>query len=103
MAKGMTKTALVRHMAEKLEITNKQAAAGLELLADTAQPADPDLPDTGIGLALERTLAPIFIRGRDYGTRASTLAYARTGGGLVLLERRFGRDGVDAGETRLDF
>ena len=36
MAKGLTKTALVRHMAEKLEITNKQAAAGLELLADTA-------------------------------------------------------------------
>jgi DNA-binding protein HU-beta len=36
MAKGMTKTALVRHMAEKLEITNKQAAAGLDLLAETA-------------------------------------------------------------------
>src|SRR5260370_10345953 len=36
MEKGMTKTALVRHMAEKLEITNKQAAAGLELLAETA-------------------------------------------------------------------
>ena len=36
MAKGMTKTQLIRHMAEKLEITNKQAAAGLEVLADTA-------------------------------------------------------------------
>src|ERR1035437_6805749 len=36
MAKGMTKTALVRAMAEKLEITNKQAAAGLELLAEMA-------------------------------------------------------------------
>jgi len=36
MAKGMTKTALVRHMAEKLGINNKEAAAGLELLADTA-------------------------------------------------------------------
>jgi DNA-binding protein HU-beta len=36
MAKGMTKTALVRHMAEKLGITNKDAAASLELLADTA-------------------------------------------------------------------
>ena len=36
MAKGMTKTALVRHMAEKLEITNKQAVAGLDLLAETA-------------------------------------------------------------------
>jgi DNA-binding protein HU-beta len=36
MAKGMTKTALVRHLAEKLEITNKQATAALELLAETA-------------------------------------------------------------------
>jgi len=36
MAKGMTKTVLVRTMAEKLEITNKQAAAGLELLAEMA-------------------------------------------------------------------
>jgi DNA-binding protein HU-beta len=36
MATGMTKTALIRHMAEKLQITNKQAAAGLELLAETA-------------------------------------------------------------------
>ena len=36
MAKGMTKTALVRAMAEKLELTNKHAAAGLELLAEMA-------------------------------------------------------------------
>jgi DNA-binding protein HU-beta len=36
MAAGMTKTALIRHMAEKLGITNKQAAAGLDLLAETA-------------------------------------------------------------------
>jgi DNA-binding protein HU-beta len=32
----MTKTVLIRHMAEKLEITNKQAAAALDLLAETA-------------------------------------------------------------------
>jgi DNA-binding protein HU-beta len=36
MAAGMTKTALVRHMAEKLELTNKQVAAFLDLLAETA-------------------------------------------------------------------
>ena len=36
MASAMTKTALIRHMAEKLEITNKQAAAALDLLAETA-------------------------------------------------------------------
>jgi DNA-binding protein HU-beta len=36
MAKGMTKTALVRHMAEKMELTNKQASSFIELLAETA-------------------------------------------------------------------
>jgi DNA-binding protein HU-beta len=36
MAAGMTKTQLVRHMAEKLETNNKSAAAFLETLAETA-------------------------------------------------------------------
>lgn len=36
MAKGMTKTALVRAMAEKTELTNKQVGSFLELLSDTA-------------------------------------------------------------------
>ena len=36
MATGMTKTQLVRHMAEKHELSNKQAAALLESLADLA-------------------------------------------------------------------
>jgi DNA-binding protein HU-beta len=36
MASGMTKTQLVRHLAEKLETPNKTAAAFLEHLADTA-------------------------------------------------------------------
>ena len=36
MAAGMTKTQLVRHLAEKTEINNKTAAAFLEQLADTA-------------------------------------------------------------------
>ena len=36
MASGMTKTQLVRHLAEKVETNNKTAAAFLETLADTA-------------------------------------------------------------------
>ena len=36
MATGMTKTALTRHIAEKMEVTNKQAADFLDLLAETA-------------------------------------------------------------------
>ena len=76
-------------------------AAFLELLADTHQPSDPDLPDTGVGIALERMLAPIFIRGTDYGTRACTLACAHADGSLLLHERRFGPDAAPLGETRL--
>ncbi len=36
MASGMTKTQLVRHLAEKIETNNKTAAAFLEHLTDTA-------------------------------------------------------------------
>ena len=36
MAAGLTKTQLIRHLAEKTELPNKTAAAFLEHLADTA-------------------------------------------------------------------
>jgi uncharacterized protein with NRDE domain len=46
-----------------------------EALADRDVPSDDSLPDTGIGVARERELAPAFIRTSDlrYGTRCSTL------------------------------
>lgn len=36
MASGLTKTQLVRHLAEKVGVNNKQSAAFLQTLADTA-------------------------------------------------------------------
>ncbi len=36
MAKGMTKTALIRAMAEKTELSNKQVASFFDLLSETA-------------------------------------------------------------------
>ena len=72
----------------------------LDLLVDETQPSDAALPDTGIGRMLERTLAPIFIRGENYGTRAGTLVARRAGGRLILRERRFGPQAVLEGETR---
>ena len=74
----------------------------LDLLADVTQPPDDELPETGVPHELERILAPIFIRGERYGTRASTLAYARGDGQIVLHERRFGPGGIAAGETRIE-
>jgi len=70
----------------------------LDLLGDVSQPDDDVLPDTGIGLELEKFLAPVFIRGNEYGTRASTLAYADDDGLVRLRERRFGPRGFLEGE-----
>ena len=72
-----------------------------QALADQRQPADADLPDTGVGLALERRLSPAFIRGQDYGTRANTVILIGHDGESRIHERRFGPDGAFEGETVL--
>ncbi|WP_337178994.1 NRDE family protein [Hydrogenophaga borbori] len=71
-------------------------------LADEWRPADADLPATGIALPLERHLSAAFIRGEDYGTRASTLVAVGHDGQGFIVERRFGPQGVFLGETRMD-
>ncbi len=71
-------------------------------LADETIAADAQLPDTGVGLKLERRLSPAFIRGHDYGTRASTIVAVDGDGRGWIHERRFGADGVFLGETRLE-
>ena len=58
-----------------------------EALADHSLPADPELPDTGIGLDRERLLAPAMIRADGYGTRASTLVLVGDDGRVEFVER----------------
>lgn len=72
-------------------------------LADEHRPADSDLPDTGIGLERERWLSPAFIRGDDYGTRASTVLLIDADGHGQIHERRFGPQGVALGQSKVDF
>ncbi|MEJ2105466.1 MAG: NRDE family protein [Ignavibacteriaceae bacterium] len=45
----------------------------LNLLDDTSPAKDEELPDTGVGLELERMLSSIFIKSEKYGTRSSTI------------------------------
>jgi uncharacterized protein with NRDE domain len=75
-------------------------ASLLDLLRDETPPPDEDLPDTGVGLELERRLAPIFIHGGKYGTRACSLVVRHADGSVALRERRFGPDAHDDGEDR---
>ncbi|OOG43347.1 NRDE family protein [Rhodanobacter sp. C05] len=72
-----------------------------EALADEQVAPDAQLPDTGVGLERERWLSSAFIRGAEYGTRASTVVAIDHDGGGVIAERRFGPHGRFEGETLL--
>lgn len=71
----------------------------LDLLTDTTQPADADLPHTGIGLTTERLLSRVFIASPTYGTRASTALVVNADGSRRLVERSFGSNGSWLGEV----
>jgi uncharacterized protein with NRDE domain len=77
-------------------------SALLALLADETPVDDTQLPQTGVGLELERLLATAFIRAPHYGTRASTLLLWGAAGDACLVERRFGPGGTPLGETRME-
>jgi uncharacterized protein with NRDE domain len=77
-------------------------AASLEplftALRDTTPAPDAALPDTGVGLEMERWLSPPFVQGERYGTRCSTVVLVGRDA-IVFAERRFGPDGAPAGES----
>lgn len=74
-------------------------AALLKVLRDETPFPTKGLSESGP----EPSYSPLFIRNEIYGTRCSTIvAIARSGMGLII-ERRFAPDGLDAGETALEF
>jgi uncharacterized protein with NRDE domain len=96
--------ALMQHLQHWIDAGDDADFAPLfAALADEQVAPDEQLPDTGIGLERERWLSAAFIRGPDYGTRASTVVAIGHDGHGVIVERRFGPNGRFAGETMLRF
>ena len=73
-----------------------------DLLADRSGAPDGELPDTGVGLAAERLLAPPFIVAPGYGTRGSTVVLVSRGGRATFLERRFDDAFRESGTSRFE-
>lgn len=67
-------------------------------LADTQPAPDAALPDTGVGIEMERWLSPPFVRGERYGTRCSTVVLVDADS-IVFAERRFGHDALPLGDS----
>ncbi|MGZ5098070.1 MAG: NRDE family protein [Usitatibacter sp.] len=63
------------------------------MLSDPLGAPDAQLPETGVGIALERRLSAPLITGADYGTRASTVAIFSATGEIAFEERTLAENG----------
>jgi uncharacterized protein with NRDE domain len=67
-----------------------------EILADKDQADETALPDTGVGITLEKQLSPRFIHFDVYGTRCSTVVTYSHAGEIHFLEKQFDETGQEA-------
>ena len=73
----------------------------LDLLDDTTQAPDPALPDTGVGLELERVLSAARIVTPGYGTRVTTAVVLDRDGTGAITEKTWNADGTAGPTVRL--
>ena len=81
-----------------VDSNNPDLSPLFEALRDERSAPDEQLPDTGIGLAMERLLSPPFIRGDRYGTRSSSVVLVAHET-VRFAERRFGPGGIVLGDS----
>lgn len=73
----------------------------LRAMQNPQEAAVEELPNTGVGLELERQLSAAFIVGERYGTRATSWLTLDAQGNIDITEQRFGPLGRFEGETTL--
>ena len=79
--------------------TDSDSDTLLELLKDSREYPDDQLPDSGVSPEWERRLSATFILGEDYGTRACTLLGIDADGSITFVEQVFGPNGRELGES----
>lgn len=73
------------------------------ILSDRTHPPDEELPDTGVGLELERLLSPIFIESERYGTRSCTVLLVDKDGEARFVERSLEGGRVSEAAVTMDW
>lgn len=81
---SLGKQKLGMHVTHAAEIVPETILA---LLQDQTRAADDDLPRTGVDLAWEKALSPIFITSPAYGTRSSSVLMIDVEGRIRFVER----------------
>lgn len=93
------KVEALHHAVWQQRLAGSFPGQALAAIQDDRQAPDEALPDTGVGLALERSLSAAFIREQQYGTRATTWVELAANGGVSMTEQRFGAGGCFTGST----
>jgi uncharacterized protein with NRDE domain len=78
---------MLKDYVTKNEIMDADELFNILLNAELAE--DANLPNTGIGLELERQLSPLFIRTPNYGTRCSTVLLIDYDNNVTFIERTY--------------
>jgi uncharacterized protein with NRDE domain len=78
-----------RQLKHLIEQQNIHPWEVLNILDDTLPAKDEELPDTGVGLELERILSPIFIKSEKYGTRSSTIVTVDENNNVKFVEKTY--------------
>lgn len=76
-------------LAEILSTSDFSIEALFGLLTDETRAGDDALPDTGVGLEIERMLSSRFIKSETYGTRSSTVLLIDYENRVRFIERTF--------------
>jgi len=84
VVKGRTK---LRDYVLANEIVNTDVL--FDIISDADVAPDALLPNTGVGLDLERQLSPLFIKTPAYGTRSSTVLLVGHDQSITFIERTF--------------
>ena len=72
------------------------------IVSNAEMASDKDLPETGVGIELERKLSPLFIRTPDYGTRSSTVLLIDKNNHVSFVERTYDK-GIFQKENHFEF
>ena len=81
-------------ISREFEHPPEREQALLKVLQNDLQADDSQLPQTGVGAAIEKMLSPLFIRSPAYGTRASTVVQIKQSGDIRFLEQNYSSGGV---------
>ena len=74
-----------------------------DILSDDREAPDEQLPETGLGIELERAVSPVFIKSDEYGTRSSTVLFVNSTNEVLFIERSLDIEKGKWDETKFEF